>query len=61
MELRSDEELQHELRQLLIKTQLQRLKYVRGVEDDVVCPLFTSDSITRESEKELLVDLAQMV
>ena len=60
MELRSDEDLQNELRQLLIKIQLQRLKYVKGVEDDVLCPLFTSDSISRDSEKDLLVDSQQI-
>lgn len=53
-ELRSNAELSKELRQLMIDTQIQRLKYLRGVQDDIICPILTGN-VTKENEQSLLV------
>lgn len=53
-ELRTNEELSKELRQLMINTQIQRLKYLRGVQDDIICPILTGN-VTKDNEQSILV------
>lgn len=53
--MRSEQDLQKELQQLLIEMQIQRLKYLNGIRDDIICPLLSTESITKENERILIV------
>lgn len=54
-ELRDNNELRNELRQLLIESQTQRLQYIRGVQDDILSTIIHNPSESRENERTILV------
>ena len=53
--LRHSKDIKRELRQLLIDTQIQRLKYIQGVQDDIISPIIIKDSDLADNEKTIMV------